>query len=258
MDNQNTKSIPPQSSSVAAVIIFFILLFIFAKWGPAINFSTTTQTKGQPFIVEGTGKIYVTPDIAKVTVGITKSGSSLTKVQDEVNRSSQALTNQLKNLGIAENDIKTTSYNIYPQYDYTSPSKQITGYEVSTNYEVTIRDFDKVNQVLAVSTGAGANVIGNVNFDLSDSLKKQKTQEAMTNAVAEAKDKASELAKAAGITLGPVINVSEVTNQPNIVPMMNNTVLTGGGGEDKSITPPNVQAGQTEIDVTVSVSYDIR
>ncbi len=256
MDNQNNKSIPSQSGSVAAVIIFFILLFVFAKWGPAIPFSTITQTKGEPFVVEGTGKVYVTPDIAKVTVGITQSGSSLTSVQNAVNKSSQNLVNQLKNQGIAESDIKTTSYNIYPQYDYTSPTRQITGYEVSTNYEVTVRDFNKVNGVLGTATAAGANVVGNVSFDLSDNLKKQKTQEAMTSAVTEAKDKADELAKAAGITLGKVINVSETTNQPNIIPM--NAELGVGGGVTPATTTPSVQSGQTEIDVTVSVSYDIR
>ena len=241
--------------SVGAVIIFFILLFIFAKWGPAINFSTITQTKGEPFVVQGTGKSFVAPDIAKVNLGIIQTGDNLKTVQDSVNKKSQDLTSQIKKLGIDEKDIKTLSYYVYPQYDYTAPTQKITGYQVSTEYEVTIRDFTKINDLLASATSFGANTIGSINFDLSDDLKNQKLQEARGEAVSEAKTKASGLAKAAGITLGKIINVSEATPS-NIQPLT--LPMAGGGVAEKSVTPPSVQPGTTEIDVTVSLSYEVR
>ncbi|MCX6704666.1 MAG: SIMPL domain-containing protein [Candidatus Woesebacteria bacterium] len=242
-------------SFAGKIIIFFILLFLFAKWGPAINFSTTTQTKGEPFVTQGTGKVTVAPDIAKIDLGIQESGTNLKTVQDSVNKKSQDLTGQIKKLGIAANDIKTISYYVYPQYDYTAPAQRITGYEVSTSYEVTIRDFTKINELIASATSFGANTIGGVNFDLSDNLKKEKLQEARSLAVTEAKDKASGLAKAAGITLGKIINVTEETPS-NIRPLMLPTA--GGGVTDKSITQPAVQPGTTDINVTVSLAYEVR
>ncbi len=210
-------------------------------------------------MVSGEGKVSVTPDIAKVTLGIQDSGSSLKSVQNSVNTKSKALTDALKKLGISEQDIKTTSYNVYPQYDFTQPSQKITGYQVSTNYEVAVKDFDKINDVIVNSTAAGANMVGNVNFDLNDSTKTAKMNEARSMAVADAKTKADGLAKAAGITLGKIINVSENQAQ-NIRPIAfaADKSAVGLGGAPAPAVQPDIQPGQTEIDVTVSLSYQVR
>ncbi|MGA3292142.1 MAG: SIMPL domain-containing protein [Candidatus Microgenomates bacterium] len=237
------------------VFFIFILLFVFAKWGPPINFNSITQTKGEPLVVQGTGKSFVAPDIAKVDLGIQETGGDLKTVENSVNTKSQNLVTQIEKLGIAESDIQTILYNVYPQYDYTAPTQEITGYQVSTEYEVTVRDFTKINDLLSTSTSAGANTIGSVTFDLSDNLKNQKLQEARDEAVTEAKTKATGLAKAAGITLGNIINVSEETPS-NVTPLM--LPASGGGVTEKTVTPPSIQSGTTEIDVTVSLSYEIR
>lgn len=242
---------------IVPVIVFFVLLFVFAKWGPAINFSTVTQTKGEPFVVSGEGKVSVTPDIAKVTLGIQATGASLKTVQNTVNTKSKTLTDAVKKLGIAESDIKTTSYNVYPQYDYTSSAQRIIGYQVSTNYEITIKDFDKVNDVITAGTAAGANVVGNVSFDLKDETKTEKMNEARTEAVKDAKTKAEGLAKAAGISLGKIINVSENQNQ-NIRPVAFTDKSAVGLGGGTPAVQPDIQPGQTEIDITVSLSYEVR
>lgn len=241
---------------IYGLIIFFLLLFVFAKWGPAIPFSTLTQTKGEPLVVQGTGKVSVTPDIAKVSLGIKESGTSLKQVQDSVNKKSQDLVAQLKKLGIEEKDIKTSSYYVYPDYDYNANPQRINGYNVSISYEVTVRNFDKVNDVLATSTSFGANVVGRVNFDLSDDLKNKKLQEARGEAVSQAKEKAEGLSKAAGISLGKIINITE-SEEGQPIPFA--LPVTGGGGvAEKSITQPEITPGETEISITVSLSYEVR
>jgi uncharacterized protein len=255
---EEKKTIPIQVGAVGTVIIFFMLLFVFAKWGPAINFSTVTQSKGDPFVVSGEGKVSVTPDIAKVTLGIQETGSSLKTVQNSVNTKSKALTDTIKKLGILESDIMTTSYNVYPQYDYSSPTQKITGYQISTDYEVSVKDFDKINDVLVAATAAGANVVGNVSFDLNESTKTAKMNEARSDAVKDAKSKADGLAKAAGITLGKIINVSENPNQtirPISYTEKSSAVGLGGAAP---VVQPDIQPGTTELDVTVSLSYEVR
>lgn len=253
---EEKKYIQPQSNPMVSVIIFFILLFVFAKWGPAINFSTTQQSKGEPFIVSGEGKVSVVPDVAKITFGIQENGQSLKQVQSEVNTKSKSLTNAVKKLGIAESDIKTTSYNIYPQYDYTNPNQKIVGYQVSTNYQVTVKDFDKVNDLIMLATGAGANIVGGVSFELNDSTKLEKTNEARVKAVADAKTKAEGLAHATGISLVKIINISENQNQ-NIRPFAfaEKAVSLDAG---TPVSTPDIQPGQTEIQVNISLSYEIR
>jgi hypothetical protein len=241
---------------IGAIVVFFILLFVFAKWGPAINFNTTTQPKGEPFIVSGEGKVSVTPDIAKVILGIQENGTSLKNIQNSVNEKSKALTDSLKKLGVGESDIKTVSYNVYPQYDYTSSVQKITGYQVSTNYEVKIKDFDKVNEVLVAATAAGANSTGGINFEVNDQTKSKKLQEAREKAVEVAKEKASGLAKAAGISLGKIINISESQSGGEIRPMYATKDIGLGSGE--SPVPADIQPGETELSITISLSYEIR
>lgn len=252
-DNKNTSQSP--YNATGAVIIFFILLFIFAKWGPAINFNTTSRSVNEPFIVSGEGKVSVTPDIAKITVGIQESGGSLKQVQDSVNKKSKTLTDAIKKLGVGEDEIKTTSYSVYPQYDYTSSSQRITGYQVSTDYEIEVKDFDKVNDVIVAATSAGANVVGNIGFEVNDDTQKEKLQEARDLAVKEAKEKAEGLAKSAGISLGKIINISENQNGGIVRPVMMFDKVSNDGSAPVA---PEIQPGTTDINVTVSLSYEVR
>ncbi len=239
-----------------AVIFFFILLFAFAKWGPSIPFSVLSQARGEPMIVTGEGKATAVPDIAKVSAGIQTTSGILSQAQDDVNKKSQSLVAALKNLGITEKDIKTTSYNIYPQQNYQANPPTITGYQVSVNYEITVRNIDQINNILTTVTNAGANLVGSVSFDLSDTAKQKALNEARNDAVGKAKANAESLAKASGVTLGRIINISE--NQSIAPrPILMNEKATGLGG-GTAPTTPNVQPGETEVDLTVSLSYEVR
>lgn len=236
--------------------MFFILLFAYSKWGPAIPFSTTSQTKGEPFVVSGVGKVSVAPDIAKVSLGIQENGNSLKAVQDSASKKSKTLVDSFKSLGVGESDIKTTSYSVYPQYDYTNPGQRITGYQVSISYEVTVRNFDKLNEIFSIASANGANVAGGINFDLSDKLKKESLQEAREIGVSEAKEKAQGLAKASGITLGKIINVSEGgTNEIRPIALMEKAAT---GSPADAVTQADIQPGTTDITLTISLSYEIR
>lgn len=239
---------------VIAVITFFLLLFAFAKWGPNLPISVLSQQKGEPLVVSGEGKVSVVPDIAKVNFGIQELGPSLKTLQSSVNAKSKTLTDQFKKLGIGDKDIKTTSYNVFPQYDYNAGTPRITGYQVSVNYEVTIRNFDVVNDILVAGTQNGANIVGGINFEINDDTKKQKLQEAREKAVSQAKEKAEGLAKAAGISLGKIINVSE--NQA--VPLPRQLAVPVSGGGETKVIEPSVQPGETELSVSVSLSYEVR
>ena len=230
---------------VVSILIFFIFLFVYSKWGPSLPISILTQSKGEPMIVSDTGKVTVVPDIAKVSLGIEAQEQSLKQAQSDVNVKSKNLTDSLKKLGIDEKDIKTTNYSVYPEYNYESTPYRINGYRVSINYEVKITDFEIVNDALVVATSAGANVIGNLSFEVNEKTKIELTQKAREEAVKLAKAKAEGLAKAAGITLGKIINVTESQGVDYPRPMM-------------ALEKANVTPGETEISVTVSLSYEIR
>jgi len=229
---------------VVSIIIFFIFLFVYSKWGPSIPISVLTQSKGEPMIVSDTGKVTVVPDIAKVTIGFEEQGQTLKQVQSAVNAKSKTLTDSLKKLGIDEKDIKTTNYSVYPEYNYESTPYKINGYRVSTNYEVKITNFDIVNDALVIATQSGANVIGNISFEVNEKTKLEYTNKAREEAVKLAKDKAEGLAKATGVTLGKIINVTESQGVDYPRPMM-------------ALEKANITPGETEIQVTVTLSYSL-
>ncbi len=243
-------------NTLVAVSSVFVLFFLFFKFGPKIPLSIISQQKGEPLVAVGEGKVTVTPDIAKVILGIEESGTSLKSVQDSVNKKSKSLTDSLKKSGVGDKEIKTTSYNVHPQYDYNSPLQRITGYRVSASYEVTIKDFDKINEILILATQSGANTAGGINFEVNDETKNKKLQEAREEAVTLAKEKAEGLAKAAGISLGKIINISESFADDGIrpIPMY---AIKDISAENKAV-PANIEPGETEISVTISLSYEIK
>lgn len=235
------------------IAAIFVFLFISSRLGLKLPISVISQDRGQPLIVEGQGKVTVIPDIAKVSLGIDASGTSLPEVQNGVNQKSKTLVDTLKKLGVEEKDIKTTSYNVFPEYNYESQPPRITGYRVSLSYEVRIKDFDKINEVVVAATGAGANLVGNISFDVNEETKKKKLDEAREEAVEEAKDKAQSLARAAGVSLGKILNISEF---PSFEPPTPFALKEGVGGTEPA--RPEITPGETEISVTVSLSFEIR
>ncbi len=252
---------PREASRHPLVIIAFIFLAILAllKFAPKFPVSLSVQDVGQPLVVSAVGKKSVAPDQAKISFGIEASNSSLKQAQTQVNQKSQSLVNQLKAMGIAEKDIKTTSYNIYPEFDYSLQPAKINGYRVSISYEVKINDIDKVNDITVSITAAGANNVSGVSFELSDELKKQALNDARADAFKEAEEKAKGLAGATRISLGKIINISESQGGNFAIPLYERAVGAGGDSNaNKSIPPPEIQPGQSEISVNITVSWEIR
>ena len=113
----------------------------------------------------------------------------------------------LKGLDIEKEDITTTSYNIYPRYDYNSGKQTLRGYEVSQNVSVKIRDLEKVSDVLSLVSKNNLNQVGGLNFTFDDP--EELKQEARVLALGNATEKAEALADVAGVKLGKIVSFSE-------------------------------------------------
>ena len=203
--------------------------------------------------VSGSGKVYLTPDIAYITIGVHTEGENAAEAVAENNAQAQKVIDALKAEGIAEKDIQTTNFSIYPQQEYDTEGKP-TGkikYIVDNSVFVTVRDITQVGDVLDATVKAGANSISGIQFDVAD--KTAALSEAREAAVADAKVKAEELAEAAGVTLGEVQTISEYTSggpQP-----MYDMRAAAPMAEAASVP---VQAGQMLLTVEVNMVYEIR
>ena len=120
---------------------------------------------------------------------------------------------------MADKDIQTTNFSIYPQQQYDNNGK-MTGiiYVVDNTVYVTVRDLTKLGDLLDASVTAGANNINSISFDVAD--KTAALSQARLAAVADARKQADELTGATGVTLGTVQTISYYDSTPPIsVPM---------------------------------------
>lgn len=237
------------------IVIFFLSLFVYTKLAGPIPFSVNsiTTTKTDTFTVTGEGKITAAPDIAVVSAGVQAQGPSVKVTQEQLNKSINAVSDAVKNVGVDAKDIQTSNYNVNPMYDFRSASQKITGYQASSNFTIKVRDIEKANAVIDAATAAGANQVGGISFDVDDKTKVQ--NEAREKAVADARRKATDAARIAGFKLGRVINYSEsFGGEPRPILMM---AKEAGGALDQA-NPTQVEPGTNEIVVTVALSFEIQ
>jgi uncharacterized protein YggE len=212
----------------------------------------------QTITVVGQGTTRAEPDVARITIGVETTGETVNEAVAENETRMAAVLDALKAEGIKDSDIQTTHYSI--QVDrYPEPTPRALAaeggeaeeakptYRVSNMANVTVRDLDTVGDVLDAVVEAGANSIWGVNFTLDDPEAAQ--AEARADAVADAQARAEALAELSGVTLGPVMSISEVVSgSPMPVALSMERVASGGG----SISP-----GEVEIGYTLQVVYFI-
>jgi len=169
------------------------------------------------------------------------------------NTQAQALVDALKKAGVAGADIQTSNFSVYTtsQYDKVTGVSTGTSYAVDNTVYVTVRDLTKLGTLLNTAVGAGANNINSIQFDVADKTKAmtEARQKAMTNA----SSLANELAQTAGLKLGAIQNVTYSDNSP--IPYYG---MGGGGAAAAPNASVPIQPGQTQIAVTVSVTYDVK
>jgi len=209
------------------------------------------------FSVNGSGVVYAKADIANITVGLkTEVMKTAAKATQQSTEKMNDIIKELKKLDVDEKDIKTTNYNLNPVYNWTEKAGRVLqGYEVSQNVTVKIRDLDIIGDVIAKTTEKGANQIGNVNFTIDDEYELK--NEARSLAIEKAREKAEIIAEETGMKLGDVKNVYE--NQMHVAPMYSyanaKLEMDGMGGDMGS---PSIEAGQNEVRVEVTLTYEIK
>ncbi|MFZ5366287.1 MAG: SIMPL domain-containing protein [Patescibacteria group bacterium] len=246
---------PPILKMFVVFVGFLILLALYFKFiGPIpVSLTSTITTKTDVFTSTGEGKAVATPDIAKITLGITVNQPQVKLAQDQANKTINKIQEDIKKLGISEKDIKTTRYDLNPTYDWREGKQRITGYEITINLEVKVRDFDKINSVIDTATADGANLVGSLQFSLDDPKLKEVQNKAREEAVKVAKEKAQSLARASGIRLGKILNAQENIISP-WEPRPIALEKTVGAEE----TPTQIIPGEQEIRISVTLTYETR
>lgn len=232
-------------------------------WFENIKAEVTSQPYARTITVTGEGKITAKPDLARVSLSVVSTGATVDAVSTDNNQKMAAISQEIKNLGIKAEDIQTSQYNLYPQYDYNNPiymedgvrteAPRILGYNLSQSLDVKIRDLTLIDQVLDKGTAAGANQVGALSFEIDDdgALK----QDARDQAFQVAREKADKMAKAAGVRIGRVVTFSEGFG--DVMPVYANFSRDMMAESSAVGMSPSVEVGSQELAINVSVTYEI-
>jgi uncharacterized protein YggE len=217
------------------------------------------QVNGQfieGLVVVGTGTASAEPEIAIVVFGVELQGDDPAAIVDEAAEKIDRAIAASRALGIAEEDIRTTGYNLWVETvrepEQGTPTGEII-YHVSHYVRGRLRDLDKVGGLLAAVVESGVNAISEVSFTVEDpdALMEQARQQALEKAVARAQQMAAGL----DITLGQPISVMETGGG---YPVMDITEGIGGGGGRADVAAPSISPGTFSVSVSVQVVYEIR
>ena len=244
-----------------AVLVIVSAIFLLVGINQKLNTATTTNVVS----FSGQGKVFAKPDISTLDFSIITEAVNSKAAQDTNSRKSQSIVDFLKKQGIEDKDIKTTYYNIYPQYSQIRPpiiydaavpvapyAARITGYQVTQGFQLKVRDFDKLSDLVDGLVSNGVNNVTNLGFSIEDPEKVR--SEARALAIADAKEKADELKGKIGIKLGKIINFYE-----DIYGYAYDRGGGYGGFEAMSANKgPSLPPGENEITVNVTLTYQIK
>lgn len=224
---------------------------------PAFAHSAAYAQERQPaprVIVSGQGESSIRPDMAVLTLGVTREAPTAREALDANNDAMAAVLAAMKTEGIADRDLQTSNFSINPVYVYPKPEEpsqapRITGYQVSNSLSVRVRDIARIGPVLDKSVTLGVNQGGGISFTNDDPS--AALTEARTRAVKDAMAKAKTLAEAAGVNLGKIIEITEQSMMPQPMP------YAMKAPEMAASDSVPVAAGENAYRVDVNVTFEL-
>ena len=195
--------------------------------------------------VTGEGEVAIVPDLAIIGAGVTTTGKTAREASESNAKMMTAVMAALNAAGIAERDVQTARLSLHPVRDTKGNELRITGFQASNQVTVKLRDVAKTADAIDRLVAAGANDISGIQFVVSSPSKP--LDEARQTALADARRKAEVYAKAANVTLGAAVSITEEGGaMPG--PVMMRAV--------KNAETP-VSPGEQIQRISVSVSYEL-
>jgi len=239
---------------LAGVLTLFLIA---ATISTALDIQNKWTETENTITVSGTGTVYAKPDLGLITATVITEAETVAEAISTNTEKMNAVIAAVKEQGVEEKDLKTTSFNIYPRYEWYEKSiysptgkRVLVGYEARQSLQVKIRDLTKIGSIIQAATDSGANQVSDLQLtiDKQDELKAQAREEAINKAKAKAKELASQL----GIRLVRISDFSE----SEAVPRYHELEKASAIGESKEA--PQIETGENKIEVTVFITYEIR
>jgi uncharacterized protein YggE len=221
----------------------------------SLAFSQTVNNEKNTLRVSGKGKVTAKPDKANIAISVdtTNQNASIAVKEnaEKMNRVMEKLKTQ-----IGKNDkISTTGYSLTPVYTYDEKTRksELSGYRVSNSIIVESKNLDRVGKLIDSATQAGANRIDRLSFDTDkrDEYRKQ----ALVKAVQDARETADIVAKAAGVTIVKIIQISPSYEIPT--PIYREFALTAKATPAPP-PPTQIEPGEITVNASVNMVFEIQ
>lgn len=236
---------------------FLVIAIVFGILGAGFLWrANNAVVPSRTITVSGEGKISIKPDIASVSFAVVSQGENPKTISEENTQKINKALEYIRSQGVEEKDIKTSDYNLYPRYRWSELRGEslIVGYELRQTINIKLRDLERVGEIIGGLAGVGINEIHSLSFSVEDP--EVQRNEARVAAFEQARVKAEAMAKASGVSIARVVNFSE-TSQGYPGPYYDRSLALGKGGDGESFSP-DIQPGEQEIAVQISVTYEIR
>lgn len=210
-----------------------------------------SEPKTRTIIVSGSGEASRAPDVAHLTIGVDAPAKTASDAVRAMSARLEATISRLKASGVAKKDMQTAQLSISPRYNYeTRPeTPEIIGYTASSSLSVTLRDLDKAGALIDAAVADGANRLGGLSFGFTDPQPLE--LDARDAAVADARAKAERLAKAAGVSLGPVLQIRDGAQGRSPEPV----VFAARAARASNDVP--IETGESTVGASVTVVFAI-
>jgi uncharacterized protein YggE len=198
----------------------------------------------------GHGEVRAAPDMAQVSAGVTSNAITAAQALAANSSRMKSVFAALEKLGVPEKNIQTTSFFVSPQYtngDNNNP-RRLTGYQVNNEVSVRLEDIAKLGGTLDALVTAGANQMNGISFSIRDTG--PILEKARAAAITDARARAETYARAAGVSLGPILSISEGGAEPPR-PVMYRMAAA------MAAPPPPVAAGEQSVTADISVVWEI-
>lgn len=204
--------------------------------------------------VTGQGEAMAVPDIAELRLGVEARADTVSEAQVEASEAMNKVMEALKDNGVAEKDIQTQRFSIYPvtRWLRERDEEEIVGYRVTNIVLAKIGEVDKVGVIIDAVAEAGGDFtrIQGINFTVDDPTPYY--EEARSKALEDAENKATQLADLAGVKLGKPTYISEGAIYRPEVPRYFPEIK-----EEMAAPPTPISPGELKITVSVQVAYEI-
>jgi len=232
-----------------SILVFSIFSTLPGAGSVAGAQATRSDSMRAEIVTAATGEAQFVPDRAAVYVGVeTRAVTAAAAARDNAQRQ-RAIIDAVVAAGVAREQITTENYSVAPntRYDQATQRSTVVGYIVSNVVRVEVRRIDQVASVLDAALAKGANQINSLDFFASNSDSARHV--AIAQAVARARADAETLARAAGGSLGALVELSTADGGPR--PMYRLDVRSAVA----AATPTPIEPGQQRIQVTVNARW---